>query len=360
MLELRNVSKTVAGEYHICPTDLTLKRGTLNVLLGPTLAGKTSLMRLMAGLDKPTEGSIHFDGADVTGMPVQKRNVAMVYQQFINYPALTVYENIASPMRIAGKDAATIDREVKKAAELLKLSPYLDRTPLNLSGGQQQRTALARAIVKNANLVLLDEPLANLDYKLREELREELPKIFAASGAIFVYATTEPSEALLLGGNTATLHEGAVTQFGRTVDVYRRPADLVTAEIFADPPLNTIALTRSGNAFLFDGEPVIPVPPHLSSIADGPVTLAFQPHHLFLHPANGHTTPLKARTLVSEIAGSESFIHLDFAGRRWVMLAHGIHDIEQDQVLEVHLDSRHLMAFDQSTGKALIAAPLAA
>ena len=360
MLELRNVSKTVAGEYHICPTDLTLKRGTLNVLLGPTLAGKTSLMRLMAGLDKPTEGSIHFDGADVTGMPVQKRNVAMVYQQFINYPALTVYENIASPMRIAGKDAATIDREVKKAAELLKLSPYLDRTPLNLSGGQQQRTALARAIVKNANLVLLDEPLANLDYKLREELREELPKIFAASGAIFVYATTEPSEALLLGGNTATLHEGAVTQFGRTVDVYRRPADLVTAEIFADPPLNTIALTRSGNAFLFDGEPVIPVPPHLSSIADGPVTLAFQPHHVFLHPANGHTTPLKARTLVSEIAGSESFIHLDFAGRRWVMLAHGIHDIEQDQVLEVHLDSRHLMAFDQSTGKALIAAPLAA
>ncbi|MBW8322866.1 MAG: ABC transporter ATP-binding protein, partial [Rhizobium sp.] len=196
MLELRNVSKMVAGEYHIRPTNLVLQRGSLNVLLGPTLSGKTSLMRLMAGLDKPTGGSIHLDGVDVTGVPVQKRNVAMVYQQFINYPALTVYENIASPMRIAGKDSATIDREVKKAAELLRLTPYLDRTPLNLSGGQQQRTALARAIVKNANLVLLDEPLANLDYKLREELREELPKIFAQSGAIFVYATTEPSEAL--------------------------------------------------------------------------------------------------------------------------------------------------------------------
>ena len=129
------------------------------------------------------------------------------YQQFINYPAMTVYENIASPMRIAGKDRKTIDREVHRAAELLKLTPYLKRTPLNLSGGQQQRTALARALVKNASLVLLDEPLANLDYKLREELREELPKIFAESGAIFVYATTEPSEALLLGGNTATLAE---------------------------------------------------------------------------------------------------------------------------------------------------------
>ncbi|MBU2326513.1 MAG: ABC transporter ATP-binding protein, partial [Alphaproteobacteria bacterium] len=171
MLELRKVSKLAGGGYHIHPTDLTLQRGTLNVLLGPTLSGKTSLMRLMAGLDKPTSGTVHFDGKDVTGMPVQKRNVAMVYQQFINYPALTVYENIASPMRVGGKDAATIDREVRKAADLLRLTPYLDRTPLSLSGGQQQRTALARAIVKNATLVLLDEPLANLDYKLREELR---------------------------------------------------------------------------------------------------------------------------------------------------------------------------------------------
>lgn len=228
MLEMKKISKVVGGETHIHPTDLVLERGTLNVLLGPTLSGKTSLMRLMAGLDKPASGSIFFDGADVTGVPVQKRSVAMVYQQFINYPAMTVYENIASPMRIKRADGATVDREVRKAAELLKLTPYLDRTPLNLSGGQQQRTALARAIVKNADLVLLDEPLANLDYKLREELREELPKIFAASGAIFVYATTEPSEALLLGGNTATLSEGRITQFGRTIDVYRRPVDIVT------------------------------------------------------------------------------------------------------------------------------------
>jgi len=360
MLELRNVSKMAGGDYHIRPTDLTLQRGTLNVLLGPTLAGKTSLMRLMAGLDRPTEGSIHVDGVDVTHVPVQKRNVAMVYQQFINYPALTVYENIASPMRIAGKDAATIDREVRRAADLLRLTPYLDRTPLNLSGGQQQRTALARAIVKNANLVLLDEPLANLDYKLREELREELPKLFAASGAIFVYATTEPSEALLLGGNTATLDEGRITQFGSTVDVYRRPADLVTARIFADPPLNTIDLVRKGSAFLFDGKPVLDVPAHLASVPEGPVTLGFQPHHLFLHPANGHTAALTARTQVSEIAGSESFIHLEFQGRKWVMLAHGIHDIEQDRMLEVHLDTRHLMAFDQATGTAIAAAQRAA
>ena len=129
---------------------------------------------------------------------------------------------------------------MREAAKLLKLEPYLDRKPLNLSGGQQQRTAIARALVKRADLVLLDEPLANLDYKLREELREELPRVFAASGAIFVYATTEPTEALLLGGNTATLFQGRVTQFGPTPQVYRHPHDLTTARVFSDPPLNTL------------------------------------------------------------------------------------------------------------------------
>lgn len=352
MLELRNVSKMVGGEYHIHPTDLTLHRGSLNVLLGPTLSGKTTLMRLMAGLDKPSAGSIFFNGEDVTGWPVQKRNVAMVYQQFINYPALSVYENIASPMRVAGKDQATIDREVRKAAELLKLTPYLDRTPLNLSGGQQQRTALARAIVKNANLVLLDEPLANLDYKLREELREELPRIFAESGAIFVYATTEPSEALLLGGNTATLNEGRVTQFSRTIEVYRRPVDIVTAEIFADPPLNTIEVIKAGGAFTRADQAVIAVPAHLAAVPDGPLTIAFQPHHLFPQAKGEARQSIRARTLISEIAGSESFVHVEFSGRRWVMLAHGIHDIEPDRDIELFLDTRHLMAFD-ANGRAI-------
>ena len=353
MLEFRNAEKVVAGEYHIHPTSLTFERGTLNVLLGPTLSGKTSLMRLMAGLDKPTSGSIHFDGVDVTGVRVQDRNVAMVYQQFINYPAMSVYENIASPMRIAGKDKATIDREVRQSADLLKLTPYLDRTPLSLSGGQQQRTALARALVKNASLVLLDEPLANLDYKLREELRLELPRIFAASGAIFVYATTEPTEALLLGGNTATLSEGRVTQFGRTIDVYRRPTHLLTARTFADPPLNVLAVTKAGGRFEAGEQGIMPVPSHLASISDGPVTIAFQPHHLSLQSPAETAARLSVRTLISEIGGSESFIHIDFLGTRWVMLEHGIHEIEPDRELSVFLDTRHLMAFG-SDGRSLI------
>lgn len=345
MLELRDITKVVGGGVHLHATSLVFERGSLNVLLGPTLSGKTSLMRLMAGLDQPTTGKLFFDGRDVTGVRVQDRNIAMVYQQFINYPAMTVYDNIASPMRLTGRDKVVVDREVRKAAELLRLTPYLDRTPLSLSGGQQQRTALARAIVKNAGLVLLDEPLANLDYKLREELRAELPKIFAESGAIFVYATTEPSEALLLGGNTATLSEGRVTQFGKTIEVYRRPADLITARTFADPPLNVIDAVKRDGKLMIGEAAMADVPGHLSAIADGPVTIAFQPHHLSLAAVGPQAAPLLARTIITEIAGSESFVHLDYGPARWVMLAPGIHDLETGTEPTIYLDTRHLMAF---------------
>ncbi|MEX0954917.1 MAG: ABC transporter ATP-binding protein [Rhizobiaceae bacterium] len=346
MLELKNVSLEVGADTWIDDVSLSLEKGTLNLLLGPTLSGKTSLMRLMAGLDRPTSGEIWFDGKDVTGVAVQKRNVAMVYQQFINYPAMTVYENIASPLRVARAPAQQIETEVRRAAELLKLTPYLDRTPLSLSGGQQQRTALARAIVKNASLVLLDEPLANLDYKLREELREELPKIFSETGAIFVYATTEPQEALLLSGHTATLSEGRVTQFGPTLDVFRNPDDLLTARTFSDPPLNTITLPKQGAKFSLGGGADLPVPSDLAGIADGEYTIGFQPHHLSLDAQTAGTQPIRARVLVTEITGSESFVHLDFAGSRWVMLTHGIKSFEPDETVNIHIDTRHLLVFD--------------
>jgi len=346
MLELRNVSKLAGAQMHLDDISLRLERGTLNVLLGPTLSGKTSLMRIMAGLDRPTSGTIHMDGVDVTGVTPQKRDVAMVFQQFINYPSMTVYENIASPMRVAGAERKSIDDAVRRAAELMKLTPYLDRMPLNLSGGQQQRTALARAIVKNAGLVLLDEPLANLDYKLREELRAELPRIFAESGTIFVYATTEPSEALLLGGNTATLSEGRVTQFGPTIEVFRRPVDLVTARTFADPPLNTIILRKAGAAFVLDGGVSIPAAGDLAGLADGTYTVGFQPHHLTLSPSGPGAVPLPATVTALEITGSESFVHLRHADADWIMLTPGVQDFAMGEAIEAFLDPRLLLVFD--------------
>ena len=355
-LELRNVKKDVHGETHLADVSLVFARGTLNILLGPTLSGKTSLMRLMAGLDPPTAGRVFFDGVDVTGIPVRRRSVAMVYQQFINYPNLTVYENIASPLRVAGTAKAELDRRVRETAALMKLTPLLSRKPLELSGGQQQRTALARAIVKGADLVLLDEPLANLDYKLREELREELPRIFAATGAIFVYATTEPVEALLLGGSTATLAEGRVTQFGPTVEVYRRPNSLETARTFSDPPINTLPVAKSGGLMSsVRGDLKLPGAGMFAPLADGPYTLGFRPDHLFLLRPHPDAVAVRGTVAMTEITGSESFIHVDFAGERWVALAHGVHDLALGQPVELYLDPGRFFVFDGSG--ALAAAP---
>jgi glycerol transport system ATP-binding protein len=336
---LEGVSKKVGAAVHIDDVHLILERGSLNVLLGATLAGKTSLMRLMAGLDVPTSGRVLVDDRDATGWPVQRRSVAMVYQQFINYPSLDVYENIASPLRVSGLPKNEVDGRVRDAAKLLKLEPYLDRKPLNLSGGQQQRTAIARALVKRADLVLLDEPLANLDYKLREELREELPRVFAASGAIFVYATTEPSEALLLGGNTATLFEGRVTQFGPTPQVYRRPRDLITARVFSDPPLNTLKVRRTGE---------IRATGPLGAVPDGDYTVGFRAHHLKLEPAGTEEIAIPAIVSVSEITGSESYVHLDASEHRLIALVPGVRRLEPKSAVTAYIDPRHLFLFDDA------------
>ncbi|MCV9940235.1 ABC transporter ATP-binding protein [Boseaceae bacterium BT-24-1] len=355
-LTLDSIGLTRGAQTLLADISLTLERGSLNVLLGATLAGKTSLMRLMAGLDAPSSGKILVEGRDVTGLPVQKRNVAMVYQQFINYPALSVYENIASPLRVARLPANEIDTRVKSAAALLRLEPYLQRKPLELSGGQQQRTAIARALVKRAELVLLDEPLANLDYKLREELREELPRIFAESGAIFVYATTEPSEALLLGGNTATLFQGKVTQFGPTAQVYRQPHDLTTAQVFSDPPLNTLASTKQGGEVRLSTGQSIPATGAFASVPDGAYTIGFRAHHLALDALPTPAIALQASVSVSEITGSESFVHLDVGTHRLIALVPGVRRLEPGTAVTAWLDPARIFLFD-AAGSLAAAAP---
>jgi glycerol transport system ATP-binding protein len=357
-LILEGVSKVIEGRTHIYPTDLTLQPGTMNVLLGPTLAGKTSLMRLMAGLDTPNSGKVIWNGADVTGQRVQDRKVAMVYQQFINYPSMTVYDNIASPLRLMGMSAGEIDKAVNEVAELMQMTPMLRRKPLELSGGQQQRCALARALVKNAGLVLLDEPLANLDYKLREELRAEIPKIFEKSGAIFVYATTEPEEALLLGGNTATMWEGRVVQFGSTPAVYRKPSNAVSARVFSDPPMNFLKVTKTGAEFVFGDGQSAPAIKQLAGVPDGQYIAGFRPNHVKLHEHVPGAMVFDTKLAVTEITGSETFVHLDHHGEAWVGLIHGVQNLHIGQELKVYLDTDHAYLFTED-GKLVAPAPYA-
>ncbi len=324
-LKLENIRKTVGREVHLADINLSLEPGSRNVLLGRTQAGKTSLLRIMAGLDRPTRGRIFVDGQDVTGVSVRKRGIAMVYQQFINYPSLTVYRNIASPLRMAGYGRDEIDRRVRRTAEMLRIDTLLDRLPSELSGGQQQRTAIARALVKDAKLLLLDEPLVNLDYKLREELREELQEIFKVREAIVVYTTTEPAEALMIGGEIAVIHEGRVLQTGSTAEVYHQPATPVVAEVFSDPPINFLRGNVEGSVARIGRNLRIPLPASASGLAPGDYLFGVRASHLFLHPESDDDLRIPATVDLSEINGSETFIHVRHGEDRLVIQEDGIH-----------------------------------
>jgi len=344
-LRLENVSRRVNGETYLADIDLELTAGTVYVLLGPTLSGKTSLMRLMAGLDRPNSGRVLVDGRDVAGVSVRKRGVAMVYQQFINYPSFTVYNNIASPLRRAGLSAAAIDKKVRAAAATLRIDGLLDRLPAQLSGGQQQRTALARALVKDAGLLLLDEPLVNLDYKLREEMRDELRDIFRARRSTVVYATTEPVEALMIGGQTVVLHEGRVLQAGATVDLYHRPASVRVGQTFSDPPMNLIdGAVRDGAADL-GGQVRVPLSGHLSRLGDGPYRFGVRANHLFLGRQGPADVEFSATVELAEISGSETFIHFALGQASWVVQEEGVHSLGLGATVRLFLDPGNLFAF---------------
>ena len=258
-LTLERIEQQVGAETWLYPLDLTLVPLAVTVLLGATQAGKTTLMRVMASLDAPARGRVLADGNDVTGKPVRERDVAMVYQQFINYPSMTVANNIASPLKLRGD--RNVAARVQELAAKLHIDMFLERLPAELSGGQQQRVALARALAKDAPLMLLDEPLVNLDYKLREELRNELSQLFAAGRSTVVYATTEPTEALLLGGYTAVLDAGELLQYGPTAEVFHRPKSIRVARAFSDPPMNLVAGTASEHGIALPGGVTLPLPP---------------------------------------------------------------------------------------------------
>jgi glycerol transport system ATP-binding protein len=358
-LRLIDLSYRVGSETWLHDIDLSLEPGGLNVLLGATLAGKTTLLRLMAGLDRPSGGRLVIGDRDVTGVPVRQRNVAMVYQQFINYPSLSVYDNIASPLRIAGRKDQDIRDRVTSLAETLRLSPFLDRLPAQLSGGQQQRTALARALAKDAELLLLDEPLVNLDYKLREELREEFSQLFAKGRTTVVYATTEPQEALQLGGNTAVLSGGRLLQFGRTAEVFRKPATLAAARAFSDPPLNVIAprLDADRGVGMLGDDLQIPLPAGARSRIGnrrGEVQLALRPHVFSLERRSASQAELHGRVDLAEISGSETYVHLHRDGLAVVAQIPGVHDLPLNSQCTLYFDPTELYGFD-ANGELLFA-----
>ncbi|MDA9114776.1 MAG: ABC transporter ATP-binding protein [Burkholderiaceae bacterium] len=349
-LELKDIAQRVGTETHLFPQSLTLEPGAVNVLLGATKAGKTSLMRIMAGLDKPSEGAIFSDGINVTGVSVRKRNVAMVYQQFINYPTMTVQENIAAPLRLRG--ALDIESRVVALATRLHIESFLQRLPAELSGGQQQRVALARALAKEAPLMMFDEPLVNLDYKLREELREELAAVFSTGESTVVYATTEPAEALMLGGYTAVLDKGELLQYGRTPDIFHRPHSLRVAQAFSDPPMNLLAASRETDALVLAGN--VRVPLELAGTNAKTITLGLRANAIRLRP-RANDIEVSTTVELAEISGSDTFLHLKSELGELVAQLTGVHNVRIGVALLVYLDLSQAYLFDEAG--ALLLAP---
>jgi glycerol transport system ATP-binding protein len=301
----------------------------------------------MAGLDRPTQGRLLVDGRDVTGVSVRKRSLAMVYQQFINYPSLTIYDNIASPLKLAGLNKSEIDRRVRDTAAMLHIDDLLFRLPAELSGGQQQRTAIARALVKESQLLLLDEPLVNLDYKLREELRVELQQIFALRKAtIVVYTTTEPAEALMLGGNIVIMDEGRVLQAGPTPEVFRNPATTRVAEIFSDPPINFIQGRAEAGQALLGPAIRLPFSSHMAHLPAGPYTFGVRCNHLSLQSTSPEAVAIGARVDLCEINGSETFIHVRYSDTRLVVQKTGVHHFKIGSSITVYVHPCHLFVYD--------------
>ena len=349
LLSLQAISKKVGASDWLYEMSLDPVPGAVTVLLGATQAGKTSLMRVMAGLDAPSTGKVSVDGIDVTGKPVRTRNVAMVYQQFINYPSMTVADNIASPLKLRGEP--NISGRVKELAMRLHIEMFLDRYPAELSGGQQQRVALARALAKAAPLILLDEPLVNLDYKLREELRDELSQLFAAGDATVVYATTEPSEALLLGGYTAVMDAGELLQYGPTAEVFHFPKSLRVARAFSDPPMNLLSASPQAGGVVLKSGAMLKM--GALAAATQELTLGVRANALRLSAAPGDL-PLTGQVELAEISGSDTYVHLSTPVGELVAQLTGVHFFDLGAALTLHLDPAQVYVFD-ANGKLLLA-----
>jgi glycerol transport system ATP-binding protein len=292
----------------------------------------------MAGLVKPTGGEVWFGGRNVTGVPVQQRRVSMVYQQFINYPSMTVADNIASPLKLrGGSTRAAINERVQALAKKLHIEPFLKRLPAELSGGQQQRVALARALAKGAPLMLLDEPLVNLDYKLREELREELSALFATGDSTVVYATTEPTEALLLGGPTA--------------EVFHKPKSIRVARAFSDPPMNLVEAKAASLGVQLSSGLQLQVPLH--GHFDNGLTVGVRAGALRVVQRPGDVA-LPGKVDLAEISGSDTFVHVDTEAGELVAQLTGVHYFDLGAPITLYLDPAQAYVFDPK-GNLLVA-----
>lgn len=326
-ITVEHLAKSIQGHAILEDVSFEVNDGDFATLLGATGSGKTSLLRLIAGIDRPDSGRVLYDGKDVTHLPVQKRSIAFVYQQFVNYPSLTIFENIASPLRVskAAPSSAEITKRVEEVAELLGLRHVLKHRPEEVSGGQQQRTAIARALIKDSKFMFLDEPLANLDYKLREELRGELKRIFRERGGCAIYATPEPVDALSMASHVGYMQRGRLVQYGPTQEVYKQPCHRDVGAYFSYPEMNVLpaeAVENGGNQMLVISESLqIPWPFGADSYTPGACLVGIRAHALRAVDTRTDGDVVFGGTVeLAEVVGSDTEVRLHHGVHRLVSL----------------------------------------
>ena len=343
-LVAENLSYKPDDQFHLNEVSFNFKKGNIYTILGRTLSGKTTLLKTIAGLLTPDSGSIQFEDKNFLKVPVWERNIAMVYQQFINYPHLNVFENVAFPLKQRKVDNQEINDVVLKSLKSVGLEGYESRKIQELSGGQQQRVSLARSLVKNAKILLLDEPLVNLDYKLREQLREEFKNIFSqglSEESIVIFSTTDPREAMELNSEVIAIDEGKVLQFGSAKEIFENPKTLKVAEISNDPPMNILKATIESNKINFEGID-IKIPHHLHNLRNKNFNLGIRASDIELSDSG-----FEFEVELAEISGSETLLHLKRGDTKIITSIEEVMNFKIHDNVKINFNIDKVYAFDE-------------
>jgi len=352
---LEHVTKRFGDVVAVKDVSLTIADGSFTVLLGPSGCGKTTTLRLIAGLEEVTAGRIFIGGRDVTRLEPKDRNVAMVFQNYALYPHLKVYDNIAFGLKAAKRPRSEIDRRVREAARLLGIEDLLNRRPRQLSGGQQQRVAIGRAIVRNPNVFLFDEPLSNLDAKLRIQMRTELLRLHRRLKTTTIYVTHDQEEAMTLGDTVVVMKEGEIMQIGTPWEIYNRPRNIFVAGFIGSPEMNFLHGTYQRGVFTLK----CGVELGLGSfeVPEGEVILGVRPDdvHLAGHGPPDRSDPLSAVVDVIEFLGSRAIVSISLGEDRLRMVVSDalVGSLEEGKECRVVFDRRKLHLFDPRTGERL-------
>ncbi len=351
-LELRSISKRFGTFVALEDVSLRVEEGEFMVLLGPSGSGKTTILRVIAGLESPTEGSVLIDGKDVTNLSPKERDVAMVFQNYALYPHMSVYDNIALPLRVRRVDRASIDKKVRETAELLQITDILGKKPSEISGGEQQRVAVARAIVRNPKVFLFDEPLSNLDAKLRVTTRGFLKRLQKELHVTTVYVTHDQSEAMTMADRIAVINRGRVLQVSTPTEIYRNPSDVFVAGFIGSPPMNLIEgrIERNGGrSFVFANVRIS----LKKAIQEGEVIMGIRPEDIVLKDKM-EDGAFPGKVYVSEPLGNIQYVTVDVGGIKLVAQADIDFRAEINSTVFVSFKERGIHFFSKETGKSVI------